>query len=357
MTRQRSYCSTSSIEPCRKNSKCSSKKYCNDYRLINKLINCPGNQVCCDKKIKTYCAICPPRCDYCSSSTSLHLVSASSDKCCYPHKFQQACCGFVNPCCDNCPIRPAKSVSLSSSCFGSLSSSSSSSRSSCCRAPAPKPCFSCPSEKPCCSSCKYCRIQKCFKDGRDCGIPHPDYEYVLTMTSGKCSRKSTCCKDKKKKCCGNVYKCKDKCKDKKKCGKKCQGKCKDNSKRYCEEDYKKKVEKDKKKEGILVEVKGNCYCVDGEKRKTLKLKRGQTYKFNVVQESKDGLYRHHLVFTTESKGGHKVRGKQVCPTAMKNAPKPCAYGTVKLVIDKKCPCEFYYQDMNNPNMGGKVIVE
>lgn len=315
--------------------------------LVNKYIN-NNRVITCEKskKYRPYCAICPARCDKCSSSDSLHLLSGSSNSCSVKKGCNFGCgiyngnnCAYINPYGGNCPVQAKYVSSLDSCCFGSdpcSSSSSSSSSRSCSTARAPSPCESCPSEKPCCESCKYCRVQKYFKNKRNQACYNPRYNYKVSRVS------NTDCPCNKKGCNKG-------CDKKEKKGKK-------DDRLFCYNDYKLKLENDKLKKGILVEINGNCFKVDGQNRKKLELKVGHTYRFNVVQESKDGLYHHFFCFTKDNQGGHIVRGKKVFPEVLKGAPKPCAHGSIKLKVTKDMPKTFYYQDVNTPNMGGQVVI-
>lgn len=303
----------------------------NDCCFVNKYLKCKRTVNCSSNKYRPYCAICPPQCKGCSESISLHLISGSSD-CCDKKAYKNYCgiynrgnCNFVDPYgCGVCPINPKYESSLSSSCFGSnpcSSSSSCSSKSTCSSARAPSACVSCPSD-----SCKSdYRVQGHYKKNRNNDFYNPKYNYKISK--GACGKKVET----------PAAKCVPK-------------------KAYNAEDYKRKIEQDKKKSGILIEVARDCFKVDGQKRKTIYVKEGETYTFNVVQQSTDGLYHHQFLFTTDTQGGRTIKGKKVYPTLLKGAPKPCAHGTVKLCITKNTPKTFYYQDMNAPNMGGKVIV-
>lgn len=319
-----------------------SKKVSNDCCFLYQHIGL--NRVINPKPIqyRPYLSICPPECKKCSNSQSDHVISGSS-KCSkdskrYKHYrgiFGRGNCQFVNPYCEDvCPIAPGN-ASLSGSCLGSNScSSSSSSKSSCGSCSAPSACVSCPSDKPCCSSCKHCRVQKYYKENRNPLFYNPRYNYKISATTGDVCHK-------------NGGKCNKK--DKKKNDK-------NNNDRNGKIDYKKKIEQDKKRPGILVEVLNDCFKIDGQKRKTLKLEVGKTHTFNVVQETKNGLYKHHFVFTEENKGGKMINGKCVFPKTMRGAPKATANGVIKLKITKTTPKCFYYHDVNTNFFGGKVIV-
>ncbi len=333
---------------------CDILKYANNYLKVT--CSEPGN------KYRPYNAICPVRCGSdCQSKTSSHFVSASECSC----DISRDGCGCggrgiysPNNLCVNAfgcagagdHVRYENMSSLNSCCFGTLSSSSSSSR-SCKDARAPKPCVKCSSTE---DSCKYC-IQDVFYKNRNHKFYNPCHQYKISRVSGidcECSAP-----------------CKDKCKGKKEktCSKKGQkgtwnrwgGKDWNgtNKKLYNMNDYKKKIENDRKKEGILVEFNNNGHIkMDGQARKKLELKNGNTYKFNVVQPTSDGIHRHFLVFTGDAKGLHTKDGKKCYPKPLNGCAKPCAHGTVKLHVTKDTPRRFYYQNTNTEFGGGQVIV-
>lgn len=98
----------------------------------------------------------------------------------------------------------------------------------------------------------------------------------------------------------------------------------------------------------VVKDTGKCFIIDGVEKKTLTLKRGETYEFKI--EADEPFY-----FTTSSKGG------QGGPESLaKNAPEgsPGLYnGVIYFKVTDELPSTFYYQSDKKNHYGGQIILE
>lgn len=107
-----------------------------------------------------------------------------------------------------------------------------------------------------------------------------------------------------------------------------------------------------------------CFAVNGEKGKTLFLKRNikYTFIFNQTPNENTGVLDHALYFTSDPGGGIKG-GKYAefdpCsydPIPLDKTPDPYKIGSRSFIITNSFPTIFYYQCRNNSFMGGIIFV-
>jgi hypothetical protein len=98
-----------------------------------------------------------------------------------------------------------------------------------------------------------------------------------------------------------------------------------------------------------------CFAVNGVRGKTLFLRRGNTYYFEIKQKSDNKNGAQHLYFTTDPMGGGKSGAYD--PTPMEGSPEPTANGVVCYKVTSNTPKLFYYQSRSSPMLGGTIVVK
>ncbi len=108
-----------------------------------------------------------------------------------------------------------------------------------------------------------------------------------------------------------------------------------------------------------------CLAVNGEKGKTLFLKRGTRYTFTFDQTPNEatGVLDHALYFTADPGGGPKG-GKfpgefDPCsydPVSIEGTPSPYRTGSRSFLITSFLPTVFYYQSRHDSFMGGIIFI-
>ncbi len=104
-----------------------------------------------------------------------------------------------------------------------------------------------------------------------------------------------------------------------------------------------------------------CFAVNGVRGKTLFLRRGNTYYFEIKQKpDRNGHLNQYLYFTTDPMGG--VAGEHTDnpsydPAPMDGAPDPTANGVVCYKVTSKTPKLFYYQSKTFQMLGGPIVVK
>jgi len=104
-----------------------------------------------------------------------------------------------------------------------------------------------------------------------------------------------------------------------------------------------------------------CFAINGIRGKTVFLRRGNTYYFEIKQKpDKKGHLSQYMYFTTDPMGG--VAGDHsdnpaFDPSPMEGSPDPTANGVVCLKITNKTPKLFYYQSKTYQMLGGPIVVK
>lgn len=99
---------------------------------------------------------------------------------------------------------------------------------------------------------------------------------------------------------------------------------------------------------VTVDENNNCFLIDGQKNKSLELKRGGKYKFEIDTPG------HPFILTTSSKGG-SLEGNIIMGTSEEWGLAEKGDFTLDLTDAPKR--EFYYQSLKGIGYGGKITVK